>query len=248
MRRDITVWKSHRLGRDMPLVSYGQYGTPVLMLPTAAADYLEYERFQLIDSLRWWLDQGKVKLYSVNSVNQLSLLNRDAGPEEKIDWLERYERYILEEVLPFIRHDCQDETIRPILMGISLGSTSAAGLFFRHPDQFSGAMLISGSYDIRPFLGPYGGDLAGRVYFHNPVDYLPNLGGAPLETLRRGGRRILVFSGQGSHEAPDRSRRLADILTTLGVPHWFDLWGEDVAHDWPWWRKCVPYYFGKFFG
>jgi esterase/lipase superfamily enzyme len=244
MRRDLTTWYSHRTQREMPLVAYGHYGTPVLMLPTAAADYLEYERFGLIDSLRWWLDEGKVKLYSVNSVNQLALLNRQAAPGAKLDWIDRYESYILEEVLPFIRRDCQDQVGQPLLLGISLGATAAASLFFRHPERFSGALLISGSYDIRPFLEGFQHE---AVYFHNPVDFLPNLNGAPLAALRQGGKRILVFTGQGSFEAPDRSRRLADILTRLGVPHWLDVWGTDVGHDWPWWRQCLPYHFGKLF-
>ena len=41
MRRDITSWFSHNLGMDMPLVAYGHAGFPLLMFPTAAADYLE---------------------------------------------------------------------------------------------------------------------------------------------------------------------------------------------------------------
>ena len=245
MRRDITAWYSERLFRDMPLVAYGHYGPPVLMLPTAAADFLEYERFQLIDSLRWWLDQGKVKLYSVNSVNQLSLMNHQAAPWEKIEWMNRYEGYILEEVLPFIRNDCRDGGVQPILMGISLGAYAAADLFFRHPDKFGGAMLISGSYDIRGFLDGYYHE---SVYFHNPVDFLPNLGGHALWTLQHGGKKILIFTGQGSYEAPDRSRRLANILSSKGVPHWLDVWGHDVGHDWPWWRNCLPYYFSQYFG
>lgn len=23
---------------------------------------------------------------------------------------------------------------------------------------------------------------------------------------------------------------------------WLDMWGHDVDHDWPWWRKMLPYY------
>ena len=226
----------------MPLVAYGHYGAPVLMLPTAAADYLEYERFGLIDALRWWLDEGKTKLYSVNSVNHFALLNRHASPGEKLAWIDRYESYILEEVLPHIGRDCQDACVRPILLGISLGATAAASLFFRHPERFSGAMLISGSYDIRPFL-----DGVSSAYFHNPVEFLPNLNGAQLDELRQGGKRILIFTGQGSYEAPDRSRRLSAILDQLGVPHWLDVWGGDVGHDWPWWRQSLPYHFGAIF-
>ena len=79
MRRDITQWYSERLYRDMPIVSYGHFGPPVLMLPTAAADFLEYERFQLLGTVSHWLENGKAKAYSVNSVNTLALLNKRAS-------------------------------------------------------------------------------------------------------------------------------------------------------------------------
>src|SRR3954451_6308677 len=100
MRRDVTSWYSGRLGRQMPLVSYGHYGPPVLMLPTAAADFLEYERFQLVGTLSHWLDSGKGQAYSVNSVNALAFMNKGAKPQEKVEWLKRYDGYLTEEVLP----------------------------------------------------------------------------------------------------------------------------------------------------
>ena len=51
MERQITSWYSPRLQREMPIAVYGNYGFALLLVPTAAADYLEYERFQLIDAL-----------------------------------------------------------------------------------------------------------------------------------------------------------------------------------------------------
>lgn len=246
MRRDVTSWYSERLYQVMPLAAYGHYGTPVLMLPTAAADFLEYERFQLIDSVRWFIEQGKVKLYTVNSVNKQALLNDHAAPWEKVEWLERYDGYLTQEVLPLIRNDCRDQRILPFVVGISLGASLAANVFFRHPDLFAGAILMSGSYDLRPY---FDGHYSERVYFNNPVDYLPNLhDDYYLPILRHGGRRIIIFTGQGAYEAPGRSRQLSDILNSKGIPHWLDVWGEDVNHDWPWWRKAMPYYFGKLFG
>ena len=246
MRRNITGWYSERLFRDMPLVAYGHYGTPVLMLPTAAADFLEYERFQLIDSVSHWLENGKAKAYSVNSVNTLALLNDHASPQEKVAWLNRYDAYIVEEVLPLIRQDCGGGDVKPIVMGISLGSYLAGNIFFRHPELFSGAVLLSGSYDIRNFLGGFYSD---DVYFNNPVDFLTNMGEGPqLNELRHGGKRITIFTGQGSFEAPERSKQLSRILKAKGIPHWLDVWGKDVDHDWPWWRKCVPHYFENLFG
>lgn len=228
----------------MPLVAYGHYGPPVLMLPTAAADFLEYERFQLVDSVSWFFENGKAKGYSIDSVNKQALLNDHASPEEKISWLRRYDSYIVEEVLPMIRHDCGGD-VKPIVMGISLGASLAANTFFRHPDLFGGALLLSGSYDIRPFFnGAYPSDL----YFFNPVDYLSNMNDDyHLPILRHGGRRIIIFSGQGDYEAPNRSRQLSGILSAKGIPHWLDIWGPDVNHDWPWWRKAVPQYFGQLF-
>lgn len=246
MRRHITQWYSERLYREMPLVAYGHYGPPVLMLPTAAADYLEYERFQLIDSVQYWLDNGKAKAYSVNSVNTLALLNDGASPGEKVEWLKRYDGYLTEEVLPFIASDCGGGDVKPMVMGISLGAYLAANVFFRHPDRFSGAILLSGSYDIRGFLNGHSSE---DLYFNNPVDYMTHMHrGHHLNELRHGGKRIIIFTGQGDYEAPDRARHLSNILTNKGIPHWLDVWGKDVNHDWPWWRKCVPMYFANLFG
>ena len=52
--------------------------------------------------------------------------------------------------------------------------------------------------------------------------------------------RIIIVSGQGAFEAPDASRRIAATLAAKGIPHLLDLWGHDVNHDWPWWRKMLP--------
>jgi esterase/lipase superfamily enzyme len=33
-------------------------------------------------------------------------------------------------------------------------------------------------------------------------------------------------------------------LKVKGIPHNLDLWGADVDHDWPWWRKMLPHTLG----
>ncbi len=35
---------------------------------------------------------------------------------------------------------------------------------------------------------------------------------------------------------------LKGILETKDVPCWIDIWGPDVSHDWPWWRRQMPYF------
>ena len=52
MERNLSSWYSPSLNKEMPLAVYGSYGFALLMIPTAAADYLEYERFQLLDLSR----------------------------------------------------------------------------------------------------------------------------------------------------------------------------------------------------
>jgi esterase/lipase superfamily enzyme len=244
MERRTTAWYSQNLGMEMPLVAYGHAGYPLLMFPTAAADYLEYERFHLVDAIKPLIDAGRVRAYSINSVNRYSLLNEQASPPWKAELLTRYDRYITDEVLPLIRKDTGDAQARPITTGASLGAFLSANAYFRHPDLLRGVIAMSGSYDIRSYLRGYTDD---NVYFNNPMDYLSNLNDDHYLPLLRRADAIFILSGQGAYEAPERSRHLSKLLSSKGIPHTLDLWGHDVNHDWPWWRKMLPYYLDKLF-
>ena len=243
MERRTTGWYSHNLGMEMPLVAYGHAGYPLLMFPTAAADFLEYERFHLIDAISPLIEAGRVRAYSINSVNRYSLLNEQASPQWKAELLTRYDRYVTDEVLPLIRNDSGGQ--RPLTTGASLGAFLAANAYFKHPDLLRGTIPMSGSYDIRSYLRGYHDD---NVYFNNPAEYLPNLNDDHYLPILRRADAICILSGQGAYEAPERSRQLSGILHSKGIPHTLDLWGHDVDHDWPWWRKMLPHYLGKLLG
>lgn len=244
MERRTTAWYSQNLGMEMPLVAYGHAGYPLLMFPTAAADYLEYERFHLVDAIKPLIEAGRVRAYSINSVNRYSLLNEQASPPWKAELLTRYDRYITDEVLPLIRNDAGDPQARPITTGASLGAFLSANAYFRHPDLLRGVIAMSGSYDIRSYLKGYTDD---NVYFNNPMDYLKNLNDDYHLPLLKRADAIFILSGQGAYEAPERSRQLSELLNSKGIPNTLDLWGHDVNHDWPWWRKMLPYYLDKLF-
>jgi esterase/lipase superfamily enzyme len=230
---------------EMPLVAYGHAGRPLLMFPTAAADYLEYERFHLVDAIQHLIEAGRVRAYSINSVNRYSLLNDKASPEWKAELLTRYDRYITDEVLPLIRNDVGGGAdARPVTTGASLGAFLSANAYFRHPDLFRGVIAMSGSYDIRSYLKGYQDD---NVYFNNPVDYLSNLTDDHYLPMLRRAEAIIIVTGQGAYEAPERSRHLSEVLNSKGIPHALELWGHDVNHDWPWWRKMLPFYLDKLF-
>lgn len=242
MQRRTTSWHSPNLNMEMPLVSYGHAGPPLLMFPTAAADFLEYERFYLVDAIKQFIEAGQLRAYSINSVNRYSLLNEQMPPHLKAELLTRYDRYITDEVLPLIRNDCGDGENRPLTTGASLGAFLSANAYFKHPDVFRGVIAMSGSYDVRAYLNGYYDD---NIYFNNPVDYLPNLNDDYYLPLLRKADSIVIMTGQGNYEAPERSRTLSDILNAKEIPHVLDMWGPDVDHDWPWWRKMLPYALGK---
>ena len=242
MERRTTAWFSQNLDIEMPLVAYGHAGYPLLMFPTAAADYLEYERFHLIEAIQPFIEHGHIRAYSINSINRYSLFNDQMPPQLKAELLARYDRYLTDEVLPLIRRDTGQSDVRPLTTGASLGAFLSANAYFKHPDLFRGVIGLSGSYDVKSYLHNYYDD---NVYFNNPVDYLPNLNDDFYLPLLRQADAIFIMSGQGAHEAPDRSRHLSDILHSLGVPHYLELWGHDVNHDWPWWRKMLPHCLGR---
>jgi esterase/lipase superfamily enzyme len=242
MRRDTTSWFSSNLGMEMPLVAYGHAGYPLLMFPTAAADYLEYERFHLIGAIKHLIDAGLIRAYSINSVNKYSLLNRESHPAWKVEMLTRYDRYVVDEVLPLIRNECGQDAM-PLTTGASLGALLAANTYFKHSDLFRGTIAMSGSYNIYNYLEDYYDD---NVYFNNPMMYMSNLNDDYHLPRLQKADSIVIVTGQGSFEAPDRSRDMSRILDSKGIPHVLDVWGHDVRHDWEWWRKMLPHFLSRF--
>jgi esterase/lipase superfamily enzyme len=237
MNREILAWHSASLDKQMEIIVYGHYGFALLMFPTAAADYLEYERFGLIDAISQFIDAGKLKVFSVNSINNESWLNEHVPPPYRAVRHQQYNQYIVDEVVPFIWNHCSRETMI-ITGGASLGALHAANSFFRRPDLFAGTIAMSGSYDIKAYASGYYDD---NCYFNSPVDYLPNLTDESILGALRQKEHIHILSGQGAYEAPERSIQLSHILHAKGIPHSLDLWGHDMPHDWPTWRAMLPH-------
>jgi esterase/lipase superfamily enzyme len=100
MIREIHQWYSPALNKEMPIAVYGHYGFALLMIPTAAADYLEYERFELINSLAPFINDGKIKVFSVNSINTESWMNKQMEGAHKAIRHNQFNHYIHHEVSP----------------------------------------------------------------------------------------------------------------------------------------------------
>jgi esterase/lipase superfamily enzyme len=243
MQRVIDSWHSPNLDKPMEIVTYGHYGFPLLMFPTAAADYLEYERFQVIDVIAEYIDAGKVKVFSINSINRDSWMKRDLHPQWRAARQSAYNNYVTEEVAPYIWNSCNGR-LGIITTGASLGAYHCANQLFRRPDLFDGMIAMSGNYNIRQFAVGYFDE---NVYFNSPLDYLPNLNDDYYLPMLQKKHHIHILSGQGAYENPDGSRQLAGLLAAKGIPCNLDLWGYDMPHDWPTWRAMLKYYLGAKF-
>jgi esterase/lipase superfamily enzyme len=238
MRRDITKWWSPRLNKNMEIVAYGHYGFALLMFPTAAADFLEYERFYLIDAIKPLIEAGKVKVYSINSINSESWLNSKMKARDKAIRHQQYNGYITEEVVPFIHNDCNGK-VPIITTGASLGAFHSVNTALRRPDLFDGFIAMSGTYDLKWYTDGYFDD---NVYFNSPVDYMPHLNDQNTLNVMRSKRHYHFVTGQGPYEHPASSKKMGSILQSKGIPCEVDLWGHDMRHDWPTWRLMLPNY------
>ena len=243
MERSLYSWHSPALNKEMPVVVYGNYGFALLLVPTAAADYLEYERFQLMDHLSPFIDSGKVKVFSIDSINNESWLNNNMDPYHKSIRHQQWNNYVFNEVVPFIRNNSSQET--PIITcGASFGALHSMNLFLKRPDLINGVIAMSGVYDLTEYTkGHYDDD----VYYNSPIHYIPNLVDHDiLEQIRRS-RNIHIVTGSGSYEDPAGSGRFAKLLYDKGINYELDIWGEEWKHDWPTWRAMLPHYLGSRF-
>jgi len=238
MDRHLSSWYSPSLQKEMPVAVYGHYGFALLLIPTAAADYLEYERFQLIDAIRPYIESGKVKVFSIDSINNESWMNRQMEPRHQAIRHQQWNEYVFNEVIPFIKtHTSADTPI--IVSGASFGALHSANLFFRRPDLINGCLAMSGVYDLTEYTHGYFDE---DVYYNSPAHYLPNLSDhGVLEQIRKS-QHIHFLSGSGAYEDPDASRRIAGILYNKGIWYELDIWGPDMKHDWPTWRSMLPHY------
>lgn len=235
MVREIHQWHSPALNKEMPMAVYGHYGFALLMVPTAAADYLEYERFELIDHLKPFLDAGKLKIFSVNSINTESWMNKEMEGAHKAIRQNQFNEYVFNEVVPFIKSMTSQDT--PIITcGASFGAFHSMNLFLKRPDLINGVIAMSGVYDLMEYTNGFYDE---QVYFNSPMHYIPNLTDhGTLEQIRRG--KIILATGSGNHEDPEANRRFSAVLHSKSIPHDLEVWAEDIHHDWHTWRKMLP--------
>jgi esterase/lipase superfamily enzyme len=242
-------WWSPRLNREMELKVYGHWGMPYLVFPSSRGRFFDYEGMGMIDAVAGFIDAGKIKIFTVDSVDDESWYNFTVLPAQRNARHESYDRYIVDEVVPFIRHRCRSRDQRVMTNGCSMGAYHALNFLLKHPEVFEGVVALSGLYRLdRNEFGLSSADLS-AVYFNSPLTYLPGLDDPRyLDRLR--GCKIVVCVGQGAweKEAIEDTRRLDALFREKSVPARVDFWGFDVNHDWPWWYRQMNFFLKKLHG
>ncbi|MEM9555109.1 MAG: alpha/beta hydrolase-fold protein [Acidobacteriota bacterium] len=246
MRRRHELVYSPAMGRRMNVWCFGHWGPALLVFPSAAGFAHEWDHQGVIDTLAPLIYGGKLKVYCPESNVSQAWTDKHEHPALRVKAHLAYERFILDDLVPAIRHDCNAPAMRIGVSGASLGAFYAANFAFKHPETFDYALCLSGRYDAKGFTHGY---VNGDIYFNNPLMYVPNLEGEALERVRANTFLTLVC-GQGAWEEGciEETQAMADVCEAQGIPVWRDIWGHDVSHDWAWWRRQALFHLGRRYG
>lgn len=243
---------SNYLNREMEFKVYGHAGLPIIVFPCQNGRFFDFENRGMVDTVTDKIEAGRLQLFCVDCIDEETWSQEGGDYHGRIMWHEQWFYYLCDEFLPRLHqiHFETDENCyegKVILTGLSMGGYHAVNFYLRRPDLFGGCLSLSGLFHAGYFFPNYD-DV--DIYNNSPVDFLQNMSPEHpwAEKYRHG--KIVICCGQGAWE--DEAKADADILKKqferLQVPAWIDLWGEDVNHDWPWWKKQFPYFIDKIVG
>ena len=94
---------SPSLGRDMHMMIYGRGGMPFLAFPTQDGMCRQYEDFGVIDQISDFIENGRIQLFVVDTVDAESWSAKGADNTWRTARQEQYYHYIVDEVVPLMR-------------------------------------------------------------------------------------------------------------------------------------------------
>ena len=207
-----------------------------LAFPPQSGRFWDFKDFGMVEAARPWIESGQLFLICVDGIDA-ETWSAYGDPRARIELQELWFHYVVDELLP----EYTNKGEKAMTTGCSMGGTHAVNFFLRRPDLFDGVVSLSGLYNAQAFFHDYMDDL---VYANSPIHFLPNMPQDHPWIELYNQARIILCVGQGAWEDEllYSTHQLDDILNSKNIPHWADYWGYDVNHDWPWWRKQLPYF------
>lgn len=235
MHREFVAWDSPTLGRRMEMLWFGHAGYPMVWFPTSQGRFYQNEDFGLVGAVGDRIESGELQVACVDSVDAESFYAKSRAPAERIRRHDQYDRYLTDEVLPWMRGRTRRGG-RVGTLGASFGAYHAVNYGFRHPDLVDKVVGFSGKYDIHSFLDGYWDELC---YFHCPTAYVPNMGVewvAKLSSID-----VCVVTGATDNILSGTTEMLR-ILNAKGIRNRGSVWEAPYGHDWPWWKVQIRSY------
>ncbi|MEO8736127.1 MAG: alpha/beta hydrolase-fold protein [Edaphobacter sp.] len=235
MNREYHKWLSPILGREMELLVFGHAGSPALAFSTSCGRFFDFEDQGMVGAVQEKLEAGHLQLFCIDSIDAESWYNRAVVPRARVARHLRFEQYILQEIVPFVRSRNSAASLAAI--GCSFGGYHAANIALRHPGVFTNILSMGGVLDPSPFLsGYYDQD----CYFNLPTHYMPNLHDPRYFDLYC--RNTCILATGINDPCRSQNEQMAHILHAKEVPCQLDIWGDNAGHDWPTWQRMIQTY------
>ena len=235
-RIEHTDFYSHLLGMSLKVEVTGHFGYPILMFPTSQGQYTQNHDFKLNESINWFVEQGKVKLYNIETIDKFSFYDKNIHAAERIRNYELYVQFLIQEFVPYLQALHSEHRIA--IAGASFGGYHASNFAFRFPDVVSHLFCLSGAFSIRNFMDGFSNE---QVYFNSPREFMRN------DLAWKFNHMHIVLSTSDEDICLEQTKEMSNILSVKGINHWYDerKW---INHDWPLWRMAFPMFIGRFFG
>ena len=235
MRREYHRRPSHHLGREMELLAFGHAGMPMIVFPTSMGAFFDYEDRGMVAAVADKIDAGLLRLICVTTIDAETFYARRAEPRDRLDRYLAYERYLMDELVPFVRALTGAASLG--VTGCSFGAYHALTMALRHPDVFTDCITMGGAFDITQFFPDY---YDRDVYLLCPPHFLLGLTDSWYLDRMRANKWVLVTGELDICRA--ETERAAELLGVKGVPHSLHVWGHGSDHDWPEWIKMAKAY------
>ena len=106
--------------------------------------FFEYEDRGMIAAVADKIEHGALQLICVSTLDAETFYAKDRHPRARIDRYLAYERYLLEDVVPFVKHISGWHTAG--VTGCSFGAYHAFTMALRHPDMFTSCIPMGGAF------------------------------------------------------------------------------------------------------
>jgi esterase/lipase superfamily enzyme len=226
-------WYSPNLSREIEMLVFGHSGQPVILFPTSMGSFHQNKDMGLIESARWYIEQGLIQIFCPDSIDKNSFYNTNIYPIHRISNHVLYHKMIYYEIVEKVKNNTASGKV--VVAGCSFGGYHAANFAFKHPGYVSHLFSMGGAFNIKSFMDGFYND---DVFHNNPEDYLQGIEDYELWNMD------IALGTSNWDICYNANLKLSKILNNKNMSHWLDI-REDREHDWPVWKEMFPNYLSR---